>query len=93
MRLLFETKDEGRRFVNPARKENNPLCPASPHHLIPSHHTEDKYHSPFNLLAHDCVADFLVLAFSSKVLSSFCFNPNLPSSCMELEYQPPEYNA
>ena len=30
MRLLFETKDDGRRFVNLAREENNPLCPASP---------------------------------------------------------------
>ena len=42
MRLLFETKDEGRRFVNLALKENNPFWQ---HHLIPSHHTEDKYHS------------------------------------------------
>ena len=51
MRLLFETKDERRRFVNLALKENNPLCHE---HLIPSHHTEDKYHSaPFMLLAGD----------------------------------------
>ena len=40
--IAFWNKRRGRRFVNLALKENNPLCQQ---HLIPSHHTEDKYHS------------------------------------------------
>ena len=40
--IAFWNKRRGRRFVNLALKENNPLCHE---HLILSHHTEDKYHS------------------------------------------------
>ena len=54
MRLLFETKDDGRRFVNLAREENNPLCPASPGTILSRLITpRTNTNSPFMLLAQD----------------------------------------
>ena len=52
--MLFETKDDGRRFVNLAGEENNPLCPALPGTILSRLITpRTNTNSPFMLLAQD----------------------------------------
>ena len=87
MRLLFETKDEGRRFVNLALKENNPFWQ---HHLIPSHHTKGKYHSSADYLSKVSrvrpsgpviTPKRQLITFYIKVLNSFCNHLCCSLSC------------